>query len=119
MGEVQSAGQKSSGIVQNADRTDFTFPVSVNRDPDNPTSSRSGTLPSVIASIREYPFLANLANLLTITGAAVLLLPTVATLWFRWAALRADKAKQRVIWAGFRSFWRFILAAIVAVWWVL
>lgn len=62
--------------------------------------------------------MANLANLLTIPG-AVLLLPAAATLWFRWAALRADEAKQRVIWAGFRSFGRFILVAIVAAWWVL
>ena len=62
--------------------------------------------------------MANLANLSTVSG-AVLLLPIAATLWFRWAALRADEAKQRVIWASFRSFGRFILTAIVAVWWVL
>jgi Zn-dependent protease with chaperone function len=62
--------------------------------------------------------LANLANLSVISG-AVLLLPTAATLWFRWAALRADEAKQRVIWAGFRRFGRFMLTAIVASWWVL
>jgi len=62
--------------------------------------------------------LANLANLSVVTG-AVLLLPTAATLWFLWAALCADEAKQRVIWAGFRKFGRFILIAIVASWWVL
>jgi Zn-dependent protease with chaperone function len=62
--------------------------------------------------------LANLVNLST-TGGAVLLLPTAATLWFRWAALRADETKQRVIWADFRRFGRFILTAIVAFWWVL
>lgn len=54
------------------------------------------------------PILANFASLSTVLG-AVLLLPTAATLWFRWAALRADEAKQRVIWAGFRKFGRFIL----------
>ena len=62
--------------------------------------------------------MANLVNLSTVRG-AVLLLPTAATLWFRWAALRADEAKQRVIWAGFRRFGRFILTAIVAIWWML
>lgn len=62
--------------------------------------------------------MANLANLSTVRG-AVLLLPTAATLWFRWTALRADEAKQRPVWAGFRRFGRFILTAIVAVWWVL
>ena len=64
------------------------------------------------------PTLANLANLSTVLG-ALLFLPTAATLWFRWAALRADEAKQRVIWAGFRRFGRFILTATIAVWWVL
>ena len=64
------------------------------------------------------PILANLANLWTVAG-ATLLFPTAATLWFRWAALRADEAKQKVIWAGFRRFGRFILTAVVAVWWVL
>jgi len=62
--------------------------------------------------------LANLANL-SIVPRAVLLLPVAVALWFRWAALRAEEAKQRVIWAGFRRFGRFILTAIVAVWWVL
>src|SRR5580765_14407 len=64
------------------------------------------------------PILANLVSLSTALG-AVLLLPVATTLSFRSAALRADEAKQRVIWAGFRRFGRFILAAIVAVWWVL
>lgn len=62
--------------------------------------------------------MANLANL-SIVPRAVLLLPVAVALWFRWAALRAEEAKQRVIWAGFRRFGRFILTAIVAVWWVL
>jgi Zn-dependent protease with chaperone function len=62
--------------------------------------------------------LANLANLPLVPG-AVLLLPTAATLWFRWAALRAEEARQRAIWAGFRRFGRFILTAIVAIWWAL
>src|SRR5215470_11842984 len=64
------------------------------------------------------PILANFANLSTVVG-AVLLLPTAATLWLRWAALRADEVKQRGIWASFRRFGRFILTAVVAVWWVL
>jgi Zn-dependent protease with chaperone function len=59
-----------------------------------------------------------LANLWAVAG-AVLLLPTAATLWFRWAAFHADEAKQRAIWAGFRRFGRFILTVTVAVWWVL
>jgi len=50
---------------------------------------------------------------------AALLLPIAMTLWFRWAALRADEAKQRLIWFGYRQFGRFILAATVAVWWVI
>jgi hypothetical protein len=50
---------------------------------------------------------------------AVLLLPIAVTLWFRWAALRAEEDKQKVIWGGFRRLGRFILTAIVAVWWVL
>jgi Zn-dependent protease with chaperone function len=62
--------------------------------------------------------LANLANLLIAPG-AVLLLPIAVTLWFRWAALRADEAKQRLIWADYRRFGRFILATTVAVWWVM
>jgi Zn-dependent protease with chaperone function len=62
--------------------------------------------------------LAILANVSTVSS-ALLLLPIAATLCFRWAALRADNAKQRVIWAGFRSFGRFVLTAIVSVWWVL
>lgn len=60
----------------------------------------------------------NSANLLTVAG-SVLLLPIAAALWFRWAAVRADEARQRVIWAGFRAFGRLIQAAIVAIWWVL
>ena len=59
-----------------------------------------------------------MANL-SLVPSAVLLLPTAATLWFRWAALRAEEARQRAIWAGFRRFGRFILTAIVAIWWVL
>lgn len=62
--------------------------------------------------------MANLANLPLVLG-AVLLLPTAATLWFRWAALRAEEARQRAIWAGFRRFGRFILTAIVSIWWAL
>jgi hypothetical protein len=64
------------------------------------------------------PILANFANLPLVPG-AVLLLPTAATLWFRWAALRAEEARQRAIWAGFRRFGRFILTAIVSIWWAL
>src|SRR6266567_1273255 len=55
------------------------------------------------------PILTNLANLLIVPG-AVLLLPIAVTLCFRWVALRADEAKQKLIWAGYRSFGRFILA---------
>ena len=61
---------------------------------------------------------AYLANLSTVS-IAVLLLPTAASICFRWATLRADKAKERLIWASFRSFGRFVLTAIVWVWWVL
>jgi Zn-dependent protease with chaperone function len=51
--------------------------------------------------------------------AAVLLLPIAVTLWFRWTALQADEAKQKLVWAGYRSFGRFILAVTVAAWWVI
>src|SRR5215469_16893438 len=84
--------------------------------PDTQHPSPSGTLPCTHID-KRMPILANLANLSIVPG-AVLLLPTAATLWFRWAALRADEAKQKVIWAGFRKFGRFILAVTVAVWWV-
>jgi Zn-dependent protease with chaperone function len=40
------------------------------------------------------------------------------TLWFGWTALRADEPEQRLIWAGYRKFSRFIIVATVAVWWV-
>jgi Zn-dependent protease with chaperone function len=64
------------------------------------------------------PTLLTLANLLIVPG-AVLLLPIAVTLCFRWVALRADKAKQKFIWAGYRSFGRFILAVTVAAWWII
>ena len=64
------------------------------------------------------PTLLTLANLLIVPG-AVLLLPVAVTLWFRWVALRADEAKQKLIWAGYRSFGRFFLAATVAAWWII
>src|SRR5205814_3643255 len=60
---------------------------------------------------------ANLPNLWAVPG-GILLLPIAMALWFRWVTLRADKARQRVIWAGYRSFARFILIATVALWWV-
>jgi Zn-dependent protease with chaperone function len=59
-----------------------------------------------------------LANQLLAPG-AVLLLPIGLTLWFRWAALRADEAEQRLVWSGYRQFGRFILAATVALWGVI
>ena len=59
-----------------------------------------------------------MANL-SLVPDAVLLLPIAAALWFRWAALRAEETRQRSIWAGFLRFGRFILTAIVAIWWVL
>jgi Zn-dependent protease with chaperone function len=62
--------------------------------------------------------LMNFVNLLIVPG-AVLLLPIAVTLWFRWASLRADEPEQRLIWAGYRKFGRFILVATVAVWWVI
>ena len=65
------------------------------------------------------PILANLVNRLLLLPAAVLLLPIAVTLWIRWTVLRADEAKQRLIWAGYRSFGRFILAVTVAAWWVI
>ena len=60
----------------------------------------------------------NFTNL-SIFSYTVLLLPTAATLWFRWVSLRADETKRRPIWSAFRRFGRFILTATVAVWWVL
>jgi hypothetical protein len=57
----------------------------------------------------------SLANQLLLPG-AVLLLPIAVTLWFRWAALRADEAEQRLMWSGYRQFGRFILATTVAFW---
>ncbi len=68
---------------------------------------------------KEMPILADLVNRLLLLPAAVLLLPTAVTLWFRWTVLRADEAKQRLIWAGYRSFGRFVLAVTVAAWWVI
>jgi len=62
------------------------------------------------------PTLLTLANLSIVPG-AVLFLPIAVTLWFRWVALRADEAKQKLVWAGYRSFGRFILAVTVAAWW--
>jgi len=64
------------------------------------------------------PTLLTLANLLIVPG-AVLLLPIAVTLCFRWVAARADEAKQKLIWAGYRSFGRFILAVTVADWWII
>ena len=60
----------------------------------------------------------NLVNLLLLPG-AVLLLPIGVTLWFRWTALHADEAKRKLVWAGYRSFGRFILAITVTAWWVI
>jgi Zn-dependent protease with chaperone function len=57
-------------------------------------------------------------NLLLVPS-AVLLLPIVLTLWFRRAALQGREAKQKVVWATYRGFGRFILAIAVAVWWVI
>lgn len=53
-----------------------------------------------------------------IIPSAVLLLPIVVTLWFGWVALRADELSQKLIWASYRKFGRFILTATLAVWWV-
>ncbi len=64
------------------------------------------------------PTLLTLANLLIVPG-AVLLLPIAVTLWFLWVALRADEAKQKLVWAGYRSFGRFILVVTVAAWWAI
>jgi hypothetical protein len=49
---------------------------------------------------------------------AVLLPPIGATLWFRWAALRVDQAKQTAVRASYRKYTRVILSVIVAIWWV-
>ena len=56
-------------------------------------------------------------NPLFVSG-AVLLLPVVLTLCFRWLALQFPEAKQRKVWAAYRGFGRFILAITVASWWV-
>jgi Zn-dependent protease with chaperone function len=49
---------------------------------------------------------------------AILLLPVALTLFFWWYALRAQDANRRTVWAGYRGFGRFILAATVAGWWM-
>jgi Zn-dependent protease with chaperone function len=49
---------------------------------------------------------------------AILLLPIALTLLFGWYALRAHDANPRTVWADYRGFGRFILAATVAGWWV-
>jgi Zn-dependent protease with chaperone function len=50
---------------------------------------------------------------------AVLLLPTVLTLWFRHAALRARESERGAIWGGYRAFSNFVLAIMVTGWWVM
>ena len=51
--------------------------------------------------------------------AAVLLLPIVLTLCIRWAVLQSHEARQKTVWAAYRSFGQFILATTVAGWWVI
>jgi len=48
----------------------------------------------------------------------ILLLPIFLSLLFWWHALRASETKRRTVWANYRSFGRFILAATVASWWI-
>lgn len=94
-----------------------------------PTNRLTDVAPSAIFIVVQVHFraysnrydmriLTNVVSPLMVAVAA-LLLPIAMTLWFRWAALRADEAKQRLIWADYRSFGRFILAATVTVWWVI
>ncbi len=49
---------------------------------------------------------------------AILLLPIALTLLFWRYALRARDADRRTVWADYRGFGRFILAATVAGWWI-
>jgi Zn-dependent protease with chaperone function len=51
--------------------------------------------------------------------ATFLLLPIVTTLCIRWAVLQSHEARQKTVWAAYRSFGRFILATTVAGWWVI
>lgn len=48
----------------------------------------------------------------------ILLLPIALTLLFWWSALRARDTERRTIWADYRGFGRFILAAAVVGWWM-
>ncbi len=63
------------------------------------------------------PTSANLAIRLLLP-ATVLLLPIAITLWLRWIVFRADESKQKIVWAGYRSFGRLTLAVTVAAWWI-
>jgi Zn-dependent protease with chaperone function len=49
---------------------------------------------------------------------AILLLPFALTLLFWRYALRAHDADRRTLWADYRGFGRFILAATVTGWWI-
>ena len=61
---------------------------------------------------------ANSVNPLLVDGTP-LLLPIVLTLWFRWAAHQGHEAKQKLAWAAYRGFGRFILVVAVVAWWVI
>ena len=50
---------------------------------------------------------------------ALLLLPSLVTLWFRHAALRESPEKGTTVWLGYRRLSRFLMAATVAFWWMI
>jgi Zn-dependent protease with chaperone function len=72
----------------------------------------------VVPNQLEMPIAANFVNLLFVP-VTVLLLPIVLTLWFRWTAHQGDEPKQKLVWAAYRGFGRFILTIAVAAWWVM
>ncbi len=52
----------------------------------------------------------------SIVRGAILLLPIVLTLCFRWTALKVDKAEQKNVWGAYRSFSRFIIIGTIVSW---
>jgi len=69
----------------------------------------TSTLRTLSAAVPSVPLL---------VPCTILLLPIALTLLFWRYALRAHDANPRTVWADYRGFGRFILAATVAGWWV-
>jgi len=52
----------------------------------------------------------------SIVRGAILFLPIILTLWFRWTALKVDKAEQKNVWGAYRNFSRFIIICTIVSW---